>query len=108
VVQDQNRIGITQLVDHVLPHIVAHRIGVPDRITQQPLHPVRRGVSSLLSQLPTRTGIHIGQRAEQERPRPAARLDTTKLARNAGKRRVELLQPLLCVYPVSQRPSQDL
>ena len=53
VVRDQHRAGITQLVDHVPAHVVADRVGVPDRLAQQALNPVRRTVSRLLGQLPT-------------------------------------------------------
>jgi short-subunit dehydrogenase len=38
--------------------------GVPHRLAQQSLHPVRRTVAGLLSQLPTRSGFHIGQQAQ--------------------------------------------
>jgi hypothetical protein len=52
VVQDQHAAQIAkfvaQRVEHVAAHIVTHAVGVPDRLTQQPLHPVRRRVSGLL------------------------------------------------------------
>jgi hypothetical protein len=34
VVQDQHRARVTQLVDHVLPYVVADLVGVPDRLAQ--------------------------------------------------------------------------
>jgi hypothetical protein len=36
------------LFDRVPAHVVTHRVGVSDRLTQQPLHPMRRTVSRLL------------------------------------------------------------
>jgi hypothetical protein len=61
VVEDQHPIRIAERVHRVAAHVVADCIGVPDRLAQQPLHRVRRHVSSLLGQLPTRSGVHIGQ-----------------------------------------------
>jgi hypothetical protein len=68
VVQNQHRVAIAQRVDHVLPHVVAHFVGLSDRLTQQSLHPVRHTVTGPLGHLPTRPGVHIGQQPEQERP----------------------------------------
>jgi hypothetical protein len=34
VIGDQHRCRVTQLVDHIPAHIVAHFVGVPDRLTE--------------------------------------------------------------------------
>ena len=83
VVQDQHPAGVAERVDHVAAHVVTDLVGVPDRLTQQSLHRMRRTVSGLLGQLPTRPGVHIGHETEQERPRLPARLHPSKPARDS-------------------------
>ena len=100
VIQHQHRIGIAELIDHIAAHVVTHQVGVPHRLTQQPLHPMRRDVSGLLRQLPTRTRVHIRQQAKQKRPRPTTRLHPPEPASDTRKADLELLQPALNVYAV--------
>ncbi len=44
--------GVAQMLEHVVAQIVTHRVDVPVRPPQQPLHPVRRDVTSLPGQSP--------------------------------------------------------
>jgi hypothetical protein len=60
--------------------------------------PNRRGIPGLLRQLPTRLAVHIGQKTEQERTRPQARLRPPEPARVPSEPRVELFAPHLNVY----------
>jgi hypothetical protein len=53
VVEDQYRARVAQLIEDVLSHVIAHRVGIPHRLAEQPLHPMWCTVSGLLSQLPT-------------------------------------------------------
>jgi hypothetical protein len=55
-------------------------------------------MSSLLSQLPTGSAVHIGQQAEQERPSLATWLDPPEPRRDPGERRVEVFSPKAYVY----------
>ena len=52
LVQDQHAAGITQMLDHIGPQIVAHRVGIPAHPAQELLHPVRRPIPGRLRQLP--------------------------------------------------------
>jgi hypothetical protein len=101
VVEDQHRPGVTQLVDHIAAHIIADGVGVPHRLTQQPLHPMRCAVSGPLGQLPTGVSVQIRQQPEQEQPCLAAGLHPPEPARDPGEPRVELGQPTLGVYAVA-------
>ncbi len=98
VVQDEHSTRIAELVNYVLAQVITNFVGVPHRLTQQPLHPVRRRVSSLLGQLPARPAVHIGQQAEQESPSLAAWLDAPEPRSDPGERRVEMSLPLVYVY----------
>ena len=98
VIDDQHSGRVTHRVDHVPAHVIAHLVGVPDRLTQQSLHALRRAVPGLLGHLPARPGFHIGQQSEQERPRSSARFHPSEPARDPGERGVELLQPPAGVY----------
>ncbi len=101
VVEHQHPIRVTQLIDHIGAQVIADRVGVPHRLAQQPLHPLRAAVAGLFGQLPTRPAVHIGQQSEQERPSPPTRLHPTAPARDPRERRVELFQPRLDVYAVA-------
>jgi hypothetical protein len=79
----------------------------PSRLPQQSLHRVRRGISGLLGQLPTRPAIHIGQQSEQERS--ACRRGSTRPNRPATRANPVSTPPtsprrLRC----AQRPPHDL
>jgi hypothetical protein len=100
VIQDQHAVRVAERVGDVAAHVVTHALGVPDRLTQQPLHCVRRRVSGLLRHLPTRSGVHIGQQAEQKRTGPPARLHPAEPARDRHEPGVELGQPFLDSYAV--------
>jgi hypothetical protein len=84
-----------RIVARQAAHVVAHPVAVPHRLAQQPLHPMRRGVSGLFGQLPTRPRVHIGQESKQIGAGLPARLDPPEPARDPGEPRVELGQPLL-------------
>jgi hypothetical protein len=60
-ITDPVAVGAGERVDCVPTHVVTSGVGVPDRLAQQPLHRLRRHVPGVLSQLPTRPRVHIGQ-----------------------------------------------
>ncbi|MET7400430.1 hypothetical protein ABZS66_43785 [Dactylosporangium sp. NPDC005572] len=75
-------------------------VRVRHRFAQEPLHPLRGNVSSLLRESQTGPGVHIGQQPEQERTGLLAWLDPTEPARDTREPRVELLDPPSNVYAV--------
>jgi hypothetical protein len=97
VVQDQHPVRVAERVDDIAAHVVTHTVCVPDRLTQQPLHRARRTIPGLFRQLPTRTGVHIGQQPEQERPSRNAR------ACRRGSTRPN--RPAIAANPVSNSAS---
>jgi hypothetical protein len=52
LVHDQNRVGVTQVLDDQSLQVVAHGLGIPDDLAQQPLHPRRSAVTGVLGQPP--------------------------------------------------------
>ena len=70
------------MVDHVAAQVVKHRLGVPHRLGQQPLHPLRCSISSLLRQPPRRPGIHILVQTKQKRAGLSTGLNTLEPARH--------------------------
>jgi hypothetical protein len=60
VVENQDTVGVAELVGYVAAQVVSDLVGVPHRLAQQSLHRMRRRMSGLLGQLPTRPGVHIG------------------------------------------------
>ena len=102
VVEDQHPVGVTDRVDDVAPHVIADSISVPHRLPQQPLHRLRRGVTGLLRQLPTRAGIDIGEHPEQERAGLQPRLPALEPTRDPREPARELLNPPGNVYAGSR------
>jgi len=98
VVQDQHTIRLAELVSHVGSQVVADPVGVPHRSAEQALHAVRRTITSMFGQLPTRPSVHIRQQPEQERLGLPARLHPPEPTSDSGERRVELFPPPINVY----------
>jgi hypothetical protein len=45
------RPGIGQ-IDYIVAQVIAHPVGIPDRPPQQVLHPIWRGIASMLGDRP--------------------------------------------------------
>ncbi len=52
IVDDQRRLRVAEVLDHVVAHRVAELVGAPDRTVEQPLHPVRRHMPGPFRQRP--------------------------------------------------------
>jgi hypothetical protein len=96
-----NRAKRRRISLNVTRHRAHHR--VPNRLTQQPLHRVRRTIPGLLRQRPTPTGVHTGQQPEQKRPRLPTRRHPAEPARDRREPGVELRQPLSYAVPSGRR-----
>ena len=68
--------------DHVSAQVIAHLIGIPAHAGEEVLHPVRRRVARVFSQLPAVLALHRSKQALQIGPRPPARLDPAKARRD--------------------------
>jgi hypothetical protein len=83
LVDDQDPVWVTELVDDDLPQIVSHGVGIPLRPVQQALHRIRPSVSCLLSHLPQ---VLIARSARSPSTNPAAaRRGSTRANRPANE-----------------------
>jgi hypothetical protein len=92
LVDDQHRLGVAQVLDHIVAEVIADPVVVPDRPTQQVLHPIGAGLPSVLGDRPTVLTRQVGQESEHERPGPPAWLHSAEPARDPAQ---QLLQPCL-------------
>lgn len=78
------------MLDDVLTHVITNEVGVPVGRRQQPLHPVRRGLTGLLGQRPGVLPLHRQQQTPHIRRHPRPRLGPGEPRRDPG---MDLLQP---------------
>jgi hypothetical protein len=90
LVDDQHRLGVAQVLDHVSAEVIADPVVVPDRPTQQVLHPIGAGIPSVLGDRPAVLMWQVGQESEDERTGPPAWLHPAEPARDPAQ---QLLQP---------------
>jgi hypothetical protein len=101
LVRDQDPVRVAELGQHIVADVVTHRVGVPHRRPQQPLHRIRRGVPGLLGQPPAVLALHGRQQPEHEIPRRTPRLDPRESARDARHRLIEHRPPAGRIYAVA-------
>jgi hypothetical protein len=92
LVDDQHRLGIAQVLDHIGAHVVADRVLIPHRPSEQVLHPIRADVAGVLSDRPAVLAWQIRQQPTYERPGPPAWLHPAEPPRDPAQ---QLLQPCL-------------
>ena len=92
LVHHQDRLGVAQVLDHIVAEVIADPVVVPDRPTQQVLHPIGAGIPSVLGDRPTVLTRQVGQESEHECPGPPAWLHSAEPARDPVQ---QLLQPCL-------------
>jgi hypothetical protein len=66
------------VLDHIAAQLVADRISVPAGLVQQPLHPIGRELTSVLSQLPAVLAVDLAEQTLQVGQCPATRLRPSK------------------------------
>jgi hypothetical protein len=91
LVQHQHRLRVPQVLDHVLPEVVADPVGVPPRAIQQPLHPIRGQLPGLLGQPPAVLALDLAQQPLQVGQCPPPRLHPPEPSTDAL---VQLHQPI--------------
>jgi hypothetical protein len=74
LVQHQHRLGVPQVLDHVLAQVIADLIGVPPRAIQQPLHPLWGLLTRLFGQPPAVLAPDLAQQSLRVGQHAAARL----------------------------------
>jgi len=58
LVRDEHRVAVAQVRHDELADVVTHRLGIPHRGPQQPLHRLRTAVTSMLGQPPAVLVLH--------------------------------------------------
>ena len=83
--------GIAEMVDDVVPEVIADALGVPGGGVQETLHPMRPGLADRLCELPPVLALDALQQAGQVAPRPLPRFGARKAVSDP---RVQLLPGL--------------
>jgi len=81
------------VVDQVVTNVVADGVVVPDRPSQQVLHPVRGGVPGVLGDRPAVLARQIGQQPEHERLGAPSGLHPAEPARDPTQQLVQSRLP---------------
>src|SRR5829696_3604047 len=95
----QDRVVITQVLDHVGAQIIAERIGVPVNAREERLHAVWRVVAGRLGEVPAVLPLQGGQQALKISQGTSARLRTPEPRGNPPGNRLQLLSPVLGFAP---------
>jgi len=74
LIDHQHATRVAQVLHDVVAHLIAQPIGIPAGGGEQPLHPIRAGLPSMLSQLPAVLACHIAKQHLQEPGDPVADL----------------------------------
>jgi hypothetical protein len=96
-VDDQDTVGLTEVLGHVVAEVIADRVSVPLEVVERPLHPVRGAVAGGLCDGPTVLACQWRQQPEQVTPRSATRFHPSEAGRDA---RHHVVQPC---YPVRHK-----
>jgi hypothetical protein len=83
------------VLHHVGAQLVADRVSVPAGLVQQPLHPIRRALTSVLGQVPAVLAVDLAEQALQVGQGAAARLGPTKPPSDPGMQSIQLPSPPL-------------
>ena len=86
---------VTQVLHDIAAQLIPHRICVPAGVVEQPLHPIRRGLAGLLSQLPAILPLDTCQQATPEPTSAPADLHPAKARRDPLAQRLQLGCPSL-------------
>jgi hypothetical protein len=92
-INDQDGGLLAELLQDVLAQIITHQIGIPDRLGEQALHPIRSSLSGMFSQLPSILAFSGTEDALQIGQRTPTRFWSRKTRRNAGMQTSERLCP---------------
>ena len=90
LVHHQHPVGGAQMLDHVVPEVIANQVRIPAIGGQQGLHPVGCGIPRLLRQLPPVLALDRADQSPQVVQYPPARLRAPEPSGNAG---MNLLNP---------------
>src|SRR5215212_5820315 len=99
LIQHQDRVVVTQMLDHIGAQIIAERISVPVNAREELLHAVWRGVAGRLGEVPAILPLQGGQQALKISQGASARLRAPEPQGNPPGNRLQLLSPVLGFAP---------
>src|SRR3954465_3490279 len=88
LIQHQDRVVVTQVLDHIGAQIISERIGVPVNAREELLHAVWRGVAGRLGEVPAVLPLQGGQQALKISQGASARLRTPEPQGNPPSNRL--------------------
>ena len=100
LIHHQDRAGVPQVLDDVIPHVITYPVGIPAGPLQQVLHPIRGRLPGLHGQRPAVLARQPGQQPEHERPRPPPRLHPAETRPDAQHELIDQAQPARRIYAV--------
>jgi hypothetical protein len=74
------------MIDHKLTQVIAHPVGIPHRPPQQVLHPIRRRLTSMLSNRPAILARQVSQQSQDKCPNPSPRFDPAEPTRHPSQK----------------------
>jgi hypothetical protein len=98
LVDDQRRLWVAKVGDHVVADIVADLVFVPHRPRQEVLHPVGAVVADVFSDRPAVPAGQVRQQPAHECPGPPAQVGPGKPASDPAQQLLEQLLPAGWVY----------
>jgi hypothetical protein len=101
LVDDQHRLRVAEMADHVVAHVIAQGVGIPHRPGEQVLQSVRAGGAGVLGDRPAVLAWQVGQQPTHQRPGVPPRLHPTEPARDAAHQLVKRRPPADGVYAVA-------
>jgi hypothetical protein len=107
LIDHQHRVFIAEMVDHVAAQVIAHRVVVPHRATQQVLQAIRCVIAGVLGQRSAICPRQSGEQAEHAPAHPTSRLDPAEPVRNPAHQLIEPPLPTGRVYAVAHGHPQD-
>jgi hypothetical protein len=107
LVHHQHPARVTQVLHDVAVHVIAQPIRIPTGAGQQPLHPIRRRLPSLLGQLPAVLARHITQQPPHEPGDSAADLRADKPRSDPLRQPLERRRPALHLSQYLQHPPRS-
>jgi hypothetical protein len=102
LIDHQHRLGVAEVLDEVVPNVVADGVLIPDRPAEQVLHAVRGGVPGVLGQAPAVLAWQVRKQPEHERASAPSGFDPGKPAGDAPQQLVEDLLPAGGGYAVAR------
>jgi hypothetical protein len=92
------------VLHHIAAQVVADTVRVPPGGGQQPLHPIRGALPSVLGQLPAILAAHVANQPTQLRQYPPAGLGAGEPTADLGVQRLQPHRPRLYLLDLCCRP----